>query len=300
MKHADWIAVDWGTSQLRAWAIGAGGDVLDKAESSDGMGGLAQAEFEPALLRLVEPWLGAGATPVIACGMVGAKQGWVEAPYRAVPCKPGGAAPITPATRDKRLQLYILPGVSQDSPADVMRGEEMQTAGVIHENPTFDGVVCLPGTHTKWIHISAEEIVSFRTAMTGELFALLSQHSVLRHSVGGEDFDRDAFDSAVAETLSRPERLAQSLFTIRAEGLLHGQSNAAAKGRLSGLLIGAELAAAKPYWLGQQVLIGGAPALVALYARALESQGVQCLTRDAESLTLAGLRLAHAKLTEAP
>lgn len=300
MKHADWIAVDWGTSQLRAWAIGAGGDVLDKAESSDGMGGLAQAEFEPALLRLVEPWLGAGATPVIACGMVGAKQGWVEAPYRAVPCKPGGAAPITPATRDKRLQLYILPGVSQDSPADVMRGEEMQTAGVIHENPTFDGVVCLPGTHTKWIHISAEEIVSFRTAMTGELFALLSQHSVLRHSVGGEDFDRDAFDSAVAETLSRPERLAQSLFTIRAEGLLHGQSNAAAKGRLSGLLIGAELAAAKPYWLGQQVLIGGAPALVALYARALESQGVHCLTRDAESLTLAGLRLAHAKLTEAP
>ncbi len=300
MKHADWIAVDWGTSQLRAWAINSGGAVLDKAQSADGMGGLAQAEFEPALLRLVEPWLGDGATPVIACGMVGAKQGWVEAPYRAVPCKPGEAAPITPATRDKRLQLYILPGVSQGSPADVMRGEETQTAGVIHENPTFDGVVCLPGTHTKWIHISAEEIVSFRTAMTGELFALLSQHSVLRHSVGGEDFDRDAFDSAVAETLSRPERLAQSLFTIRAEGLLHGQSNAAAKGRLSGLLIGAELAAAKPYWLGQQVLIGGAPALVALYARALESQGVQCLTRDAESLTLAGLRLAHAKLTEAP
>ncbi|MGI3185969.1 2-dehydro-3-deoxygalactonokinase [Nioella aestuarii] len=300
MTRADWIAVDWGTSHLRAWAISASGAVLDKAASADGMGGLSQAEFEPALLRLINPWLNDQPTPVIACGMVGAKQGWVEAPYRTVPCKPGEAAPIMPATRDSRIKLHILPGVSQDSPADVMRGEETQTAGVIHENPHFDGILCLPGTHTKWIHISAEEIVSFRTAMTGELFALLSQHSVLRHSVGGQEFDRETFDVAVAETLSRPERLAQSLFTIRAEGLLHGQSNAAAKGRLSGLLIGAELAAARPYWLGQQVLIGGAPALVALYARALETQGVHCLTRDAETLTLAGLRLAHAKLTEAP
>lgn len=299
MRKTDWIAVDWGTSHLRAWAIGTGGMVLDRANSADGMGSLSQADFEPALLRLIDPWLGDGPTDIIACGMVGAKQGWVEAPYRAVPCKPGEAAPITPLTTDSRIKLHILPGVSQDSPADVMRGEETQTAGVIHENPGFDGILCLPGTHTKWIHISAEEIVSFRTAMTGELFALLSHHSVLRHSVGGDAFDRDAFDTAVAETLSRPERLAQSLFTIRAEGLLHGQSNAAAQGRLSGLLIGAELAAAKPYWLGQQVLIGGAPALVALYARALETQGVQCLTRDAESLTLAGLRLAHAKLSEA-
>ena len=135
--------------------------------------------------------------------------------------------------------------------------------------------------------------------MTGELFALLSDHSVLRHSVGGDDLDGDAFDAGVAETLSRPERLAQSLFTIRAEGLLHGQTAAAARGRLSGLLIGAELAATRPYWLGQQVLIGGAPALAALYARALESQGVQCLTRDAAALTLAGLARAHANLTEA-
>ena len=299
MSKTDWIAVDWGTSHLRAFAIGADGAVLDRAQSADGMGTLAQAEFEPALMRLIEPWLGDGSIPVIACGMVGAKQGWVEAPYCPVPCKPGEAVPIMPATRDGRIKLHILPGVSQDSPADVMRGEETQTAGVIHENPQFDGILCLPGTHTKWIHISAEEIVSFRTAMTGELFALLSKNSVLRHSVAGEDFDADAFDAAVAETLSRPERLAQSLFNIRAEGLLHGQSPAAARGRLSGLLIGAELAAAKPYWLGQQVLIGGAPALVALYERALQSQGVLCQTRDAETLTLAGLRLVHAKLTEA-
>lgn len=298
MTQTDWIAVDWGTSHLRAWAIGADGAVLDKAQSADGMGVLAPEGFEPALLRLISHWLGDRPTPVIACGMVGAKQGWVEAPYHAAPCKPAEATAIPAATQDSRIRLRILPGVSQDIPADVMRGEETQTAGVLHEHPGFDGVLCLPGTHTKWIHVSAQEIVSFRTAMTGELFALLSQHSVLRHSVGGDDFDRDAFDAAVAQTLSRPERLAQSLFTIRAEGLLHGQSHAAARGRLSGLLIGAELAAAKPYWLGQQVLIGGAPVLVALYRRALEAQGVPCLTSDAEALTLAGLRLAHAQNPE--
>lgn len=298
MTKPDWIAVDWGTSHLRAWAMGSDGTVLDRAHSADGMGALAPDAFEPALLRLVESWLGAGRTSVIACGMVGAKQGWVEAPYRATPCKPGEANPITPATQDTRLSLHILPGVSQDSPADVMRGEETQVAGVLHETPGFDGILCLPGTHTKWIHISAEEIVSFRTAMTGELFALLSQHSVLRHSVGAADIDLDAFDAGLAETLSRPERLAQSLFNIRAEGLLHGLGAAAARGRLSGLLIGAELAAARPYWLGQQVLVGGAPSLVALYARALQAQGVACQTRDAETLTLAGLCLAHATLTE--
>jgi len=298
MTQADWIAVDWGTSHLRAWAMGPGGAVLGKAESADGMGGLRPAEFEPALLRLVESWLGTGTTPVIACGMVGAKQGWAEAPYRPVPCKPGAATPIAPNVTDPRIALHILPGISQDSPADVMRGEETQVAGILYETPQFDGIACLPGTHTKWVHVSAEEIVSFRTAMTGELFGLLSDHSVLRHSVGGDDLDGDAFDVGVDESLSRPERLAQALFTIRAEGLLHGQTAAAARGRLSGLLIGAELAATRPYWLGQQVLIGGAPALAALYARALQTQGVRCVTRDATALTLAGLALTHAKLTE--
>jgi len=298
VAHPHWIAVDWGTSHLRAFAMGPGGEVLARARSGDGMGGLLRDDFEPALLRLIEPWLGAGVVPVLACGMVGAKQGWHEAPYVTTPCKPGEAAPITPTTRDPRLALHILPGVRQNRPADVMRGEETQVAGVIAEQPQFDGVLCLPGTHSKWIHISAAEIVSFQTAMTGEMFALLSGQSVLRHSVSGDALDHDAFDSAISETLSRPERLAQALFGIRAQSLLHGQSAAQARGRLSGLLIGAELAATRPYWLGQQVLVGGAVDLVALYARALAAQGVPVQTRDAEFLTLAGLCLAWKSLSE--
>jgi len=144
MTQADWIAVDWGTSHLRAWAMGPGGAVLGKAESADGMGGLRPAEFEPALLRLVESWLGTGTTPVIACGMVGAKQGWAEAPYRPVPCKPGAATPIAPNVTDPRIALHILPGISQDSPADVMRGEETQVAGILYETPSSSVLPACP------------------------------------------------------------------------------------------------------------------------------------------------------------
>ncbi|MFC3182045.1 2-dehydro-3-deoxygalactonokinase [Cypionkella sinensis] len=295
----EWIAVDWGTSNLRAWAMGAQG-VLASAGSDDGMGKLAPAQFEAALLRVIAPWLGSGVTPVIACGMVGARQGWVEAPYRAVPCAP--AAPgdlMAVATADPRLQVMIAPGLRQDKPADVMRGEETQIAGALALLPNFDGVFCLPGTHSKWAHVSAGEVVSFQTFMTGELFALLSQQSVLRHGMGGEGDDDAAFQQGFADALERPEKVSARLFTLRAEGLLNGLSPASARSRLSGLLIGLELAAAKPYWLGQRIALIGAPALSARYTAALAAQGAASETLDATACTLAGLAAARGVLQKA-
>lgn len=110
----DWIAVDWGTSNLRAWALGDGA-ILDHASSGEGMGTLSRDDYEPALLRLINGWLPRGkVTEVIACGMVGSRQGWVEAPYRAVPCTPldhGGLMPVP--TRDPRLSVRIVPGLKQ-------------------------------------------------------------------------------------------------------------------------------------------------------------------------------------------
>lgn len=288
-----WIAVDWGTSNLRAFAMGPAG-VLAEAASGDGMGTLARDAFEPALLRLIEPWL-SGPVEVIACGMVGSRQGWHEAPYRAVPCAPVDAATLTTVpTGDARLRLRIVPGLKQISPADVMRGEETQIAGALALRPGFDGVLCLPGTHSKWVHVSAGEVVSFQTCMTGELFALLSGQSVLRHGMMGEGFDEVAFDAALSDALSRPERLAARLFGLRAEGLLQGLAPASARARLSGLLIGIELAATRPYWLGQPVTIIGADRLSGLYARALAAQGVAAQAIPAAEATLAGLALARA------
>ncbi|MEY1554228.1 2-dehydro-3-deoxygalactonokinase [Yoonia sp. R2331] len=284
-----WIAVDWGTTHLRAWAMSGGHDVLATAQSCDGMGKLARDGFEPALRAVVAPWQVTNDTPVVACGMVGSRQGWVEAPYASVPCpalSPALAKPASP------LNVRVIPGIKQESPADVMRGEETQIAGFLALNPNWDGVICLPGTHTKWVHVSANEVVSFQTAMTGDLFAAISGHTVLRHSID-DGWDDDGFADALNASLSRPERLAASLFAIRAEGLLNGLTNASARARLSGLLIGAELAAAKPYWLGQQVAVIGEGGLSRLYVDALMAQSVAATQVNADRVTLAGLTAAY-------
>lgn len=297
----DWIAVDWGTSNLRVWAMGKTGSVLAESGSDEGMGSLDRTGFEPALMRLIEGWLPASATvPVIACGMVGARQGWVEATYRAVPCTPvatdGGMT--RPPVTDQRISVHIVPGLSQSRPADVMRGEETQIAGFLAARPDYDGVLCLPGTHSKWVHISLGEVVSFQTFMTGELFSLLSRQSVLRHGLSGDGWNDDAFAGAVSDALSRPERLGSSLFTLRAEGLLHGLDAASTRARLSGLLIGSELAAARPYWLGQEVAIIGAETLSRAYVSALAQQGVSAGRVDVGEMTLAGLAAARAGMKE--
>jgi len=287
---AAWIAVDWGTSNLRVWAMGADGRVLAEAASEHGMGKLSRDEFEPALLQLIGGWIAAGAVPVIACGMVGSRQGWCEAPYRTVPCTPlDPAAQVAVPTSDPRLNVLIAPGLKQATPADVMRGEETQIAGALSRLPGYDGVLCLPGTHSKWAQISAEEVVSFQTYMTGEMFALLSETSVLRHGMHGDGWDDGAFDSAVSDALSRPELLGARLFSLRAEGLIAGLTPAAARARLSGLLIGTELAAARPYWLGQRVTVIGQATLSTAYTRALKLQGVEAHSLSVTDCTLAGL-----------
>ena len=294
----DWIAADWGTSNLRVWAVASDGHVIAQAESDDGMGRLDRAGFEPALIRLVGGWLPSGrVTLVVACGMVGSRQGWIEAPYRTVPCTPMDAGRmVSPTVTDARIAVHVVPGLRQDQPADVMRGEETQIAGFLSREPGFDGVLCLPGTHCKWVRISAGEVVGFQTCMTGEIFALLSGQSVLRHSVGTDGWDDAAFLEATSDSRSHPARVAGRLFGLRAEGLLHGLSPATARARLSGMLIGMELAATRPYWLGQDVAVIGAGRVSSAYATALSAQGVAARTLPVEGMTLAGLSAARATL----
>ncbi|WP_417605165.1 2-dehydro-3-deoxygalactonokinase [Primorskyibacter flagellatus] len=298
MTQADWIAVDWGTSNVRAWIFDERGEAFATASSDKGMGSLDPAEFEPALIELVGQYLPeTGKVPVIACGMVGARQGWAEAPYATCPCPPPGLADAVSATAaDPRLDVSILPGVKQSGPADVMRGEETQIGGFLATEPGFDGILCLPGTHTKWVHISAGEIVSFRTCMTGEIFALLSRQSVLRFAVTGDGWDAQSFRAAVSDAMSSPQNFSAWLFGLRADSLLNGTGVDVSRARLSGLLLGLELAGTKPYWLGRDVVIIGAPALTDLYVTALAEQGVSARFMDGADLSLAGIRAARAQL----
>lgn len=298
----DWIAADWGTSRLRVWAMAADGRVLAGSASDRGMGQLDRAGFGPALLDIVAPWLGGGASdpvPVLVCGMAGARTGWVEAPYRAVPCTPLDPARATrPDGADPRLPVLILPGLSQSSPPDVMRGEETQLAGLIAARPGWEGVVCMPGTHSKWARVRGGRVTAFRTFMTGELYALLARQSVLRLSVAGAEPDPAAFDEAAASGAGLA-----GLFSVRAAGLLGDVPAAAAAGRLSGLLVGAEIAAAEPFRGGAPLALVGAPALTSLYARALAARGGggdPPLILDGSDMALAGLAAARAALTKVP
>lgn len=273
--------------------------VLAQAVSDRGMSTLTPPDYESVLISLVSDWLGDGVTEVLIAGMAGARQGWVEAPYATVPCPPVGPGGVTAPTTDPRLSVRIIPGLCQSAPADVMRGEEVQIAGYLALNPDFDGVLCLPGTHSKWVEVSAGEVISFRTFMTGELFALLSKQSVLRHSVG-DGWDAAAFEAAVAEAQSHPETLARALFGLRAESLLADLGKPAATARLSGTLIGAELAAARPYWLGRPVALIGATTLADIYAAALHLQGLTVDRADVTAMTLAGIIAARSTATTAP
>ena len=181
-------------------------------------------------------------------------------------------------------------------------GTETQVAGFLARDPEFYGTLCLPGTHTKWVQISAGEIVSFRTVMTGDLFAALSAHTVLKHSIGAGEAshgdDRPAFLEAVADAMARPEAVTARLFSLRAEGLLGELAPATAASRASGLLIGMELAGARGYWLGTRLAVIGDGRLADLYADALSAQGVAVERAGAEETVLDGLRAARSAMAE--
>ena len=198
--------------------------------------------------------------------MAGSAQGWCEAPYLSTPTQLDWLSEKAIRAESRYRQVHILPGVKQKKPADVMRGEETQISGFLTAQPQFNGVVCLPGTHTKWVRLSAKEIVSFRTFMTGELFSLLSKQSVLKHCVADQGWSEPDFLEAVDDAISSPQQLSARLFGLRAEGLI------------------------------QDLVVIGAPELSELYALALKSQGLSCRVVRGDDMTLEGLRSAHKAL----
>ena len=288
------IAADWGTSNLRIWGIDHRGQIIDTINNGKGMASLIPSEFEPYLISLIENWLpkeGNAKCPIIICGMAGAKTGWKEAAYLKAPCPPISKEKIIQVeTEDQRISVSIIPGIMQKSPPDVMRGEETQIAGYLSKNPDFDGIICLPGTHTKWAHISANEIVSFKTFMTGEIFLSLSERSILKTSVQSNDFDSTSFLEAFEDTYSNPALLSSKLFGLRAADLLENTSTKFLKSKLSGYLIGCELAGAKSYWLGQNIIMIGNNDLCILYQKALKKLGMNATIENTQNVTLDGLK----------
>lgn len=299
--RAAWIAVDWGTSNLRAWGLTETGDIATSATSEKGMGKLSPNEFPAALEEVANTLVPPGASAdILICGMAGARQGWLEAPYLDAPTDLRGLAQgaVHPAMADQRFSVSILPGVCQRQNGDnVMRGEETQLLGLATISPGYSGLVCMPGTHSKWAVLDGTRIERFTTAMTGEVYELLRTQSVLRHSLQG-DLDGpgrdDGFRAGAADALDRPEDLLGLLFRVRAGTLLSDRQPDWCAGYLSGLLIGTEIAANRNQIGTDPIPLIGSTALCALYAQVLDMAGATGRIVNGTDVTIAGLKAARA------
>lgn len=283
------VAVDWGTSSFRLWILAASGAVLNASRGPEGMAVAAEADggFPGVLSRHLAVASAPADIPILIAGMAGARQGWLEAPYITAPAPltdlAANAIPVAFEGRDAR----ILPGVAQRTTGaeDVMRGEETQLLGVGVQH----GMVCIPGTHSKWVTLNDGRITRFNTFMTGELFAVLGAHSILQHGVAkgaAVQPDDPAFLNAVSEMQTDGAALTAKLFSVRARGLVGAADGVSGAARLSGLLIGAEIAAAAPSGPVTLLASGGASDL---YAAAFAAVGIETTTLEAETASQKGL-----------
>ena len=285
-----WIAVDWGTSTFRAYLV-QNNEVSDTIETKDGMKFVKSHLFEQTLLTLIDRWLDNDKiTEILASGMVGSKQGWEEAPYQKTPCNLKSLNYITPSLKDNRISLKIFSGVSQINQPDVMRGEETQIAGFLNENPNFNGSICLPGTHSKWVEIKNNNIIKFKTFMTGELFEIISKNSVLIHSVKAEKIDKMELLKSVDEILQKPELFSNALFQLRADDLINSKGPTIYKSRLSGYLLAIELLGSMEFWKNNDIILIGNQDLIEMYQFILNKKVKSIKTFLSSDMVLKGLK----------
>jgi 2-dehydro-3-deoxygalactonokinase len=277
------IGVDWGTSSFRAFRIDAEGRVRERRAAPRGILAVEDGRFADELLRHTGDWLADGESHVLMAGMIGSRQGWLEAPY--LPC-PAGAAEIAAALVRVPFDgatVLLVPGLTHHDASgtpEVMRGEETQIAGVLREIGG-DGLACLPGSHSKWARIEAGRVAGFATYLSGEAFAALRGHTILGRMMRDGPTDTAGFDRGLARA-ENPGHLLHHLFGVRTLGLFGRLAEADSASYLSGLLIGHEVRAALPEGGATVHLIGAAP-LCALYARAIAARGATAVIHDEDA-----------------
>ena len=277
-----WIAAQQCAGRLNVWVNEGERVHVDSAPIE------SDADFQTALMGLIEAHLQQGTvTPVVSAGVRSGS-------FVQVPCAVASAQKV--AAKDPRIALYAIPPMSQEKPADFLQGEEAQIAGFLSQNKDWDGVLCFPSACSRWVHVSAGEVISFTSFLTGELFHLLTQHSSLRTAIQGQGWGEGAFLTALSDAMARPERVASALFSIQANAVLNQTSAATGKAHLYGTLIGLELAASRAHWLGREVVVIGAQDDAARYASALKAQGVAATEQAGDLLALRGLAQAYMAL----
>jgi 2-dehydro-3-deoxygalactonokinase len=267
------LAIDWGTSSARAYALDAAGKVLRERSAALGVQRITDGRFAEALEELRGDSM-QQAVPMIASGMIGSRQGWVEAPY--CPCPAGFDAIAASLTSVPGAPLHIVPGLmcrGIDGMPDVIRGEETQVFGALSASAGDRQVIVLPGTHSKWVIAGPGGIETFSTFMTGELYAVLREHSILGR-LATDGTDSAALDRGVRHSLRSDAALTHDLFSVRTLALTEALAPSGVADYLSGLLLGAEIATAR-FWVARNglehmpVMLLGDAALSMRYRRAL-------------------------------
>ncbi len=279
------IAVDWGTTNRRAYLIGPGGERLGEMEDELGILSVSKSGFGEAVSALTGRF---GDRPMLMAGMIGSNRGWVETPY--VRC-PAGASELAAGIHwVEPKRIGIVPGVcwSDEESADVMRGEEAQIVGAVAAGliPP-DSIVCHPGTHNKWVRLEAGNIAAFRTVMTGEIFNLLKSHSILADLLAASVEPDPAFEAGVRHGLGNDDLTAE-LFSVRARALLGKAPREEAASYASGLLIGADLRFGLRFAGDAEIFVMGRPELTRLFASALAVAGRPARESDGEQAFVAG------------
>lgn len=301
MSEAAYVAVDWGTSSFRLWLVDMAGNLLGERRSHEGMMAAGKLGFPTVLQSHLAAVGAAPGLPVVVCGMAGARQGWVEAGYVDTPARLASilqhAVPVPGQNRDIR----ILPGIAQRDPRapDVMRGEETQLLGALGVDTADDVVVCMPGTHSKWVRTKDGTVERFATFMTGELFDVVSRQTILSHAVTGADEaeDIDAFRSAVIAAFKTPALAANLLFQVRSGQLLYGGTPSSAREKISGTLIGLELAAGLAKDVPRSgITLVASGRLEMLYQLAFDTVSVPVRSIGAEDAVRRGLSMAAASI----
>jgi 2-dehydro-3-deoxygalactonokinase len=284
MITPDWIAADWGQSQLQVWAIQGTDTVLASASTplTPGHSDLS------AVSTLIADW----ATPTSPAPVLLSGYDGTDIKPLSVPCPPPSAAQARTADLPPH-PLQMLPDVIQDSPLDRLSSALIRVTGFLAQEPDFEGILCLPGALTRWVHLSAGEIVSFRSFVAGDLIAALTQMPGLPPMPQDPDTDLDHPNllEAVRDGMAKPALLAARLAGISAEHSLNRSAQAPQRARLTGLVIGAELSAARAYWLGQDVAVvqEGHDPLAPAYLAALRDQSAMARPVDGQALALRGL-----------
>ena len=287
------IAIDWGTSSFRAYRVSGQGGVLEKREATLGILAVPDGNFAAALESQVGDWLDDGDAPVLMSGMIGSRQGWKEAPYAACPAgEPEMAAGMVDVNWGEGRRAWIVPGLScrdESGIPDVLRGEETQLLGVLSDLPRNSAWVCLPGTHSKWARLEDHRIVEFSTHMTGEVFAIMRQHSILGRMMREAQVDEEAFADGVVRARDAGGLL-HHLFGVRSAGLFGQLADESSASYLSGLLIGHELASIPR--LSETVYVLAAEQLAARYVQALSTCGISALVLDSDAVVKGLFRLS--------